>query len=1219
MEIIKQINNDNAIVDNIEQQYNYYFVGTGTAFIPLNKTREGKNYGKIRDFLYYPKRYVEEILSVLETDHVILIEGAQGSGKSILSFKIADIMGKREQIVPYYLNPPSDWNLIKQWIQSIRMQNRVAGNNCSFLWIIDNLHKIMNAMEDFPDSFLWENDYCICCSRNMKETYVLSNQFLDIGLKEKQIFKREIDENMFFCCVRSCFPTININRKKADYLFHYFGGNLAVLGYSDIEGLKQILENELYEEKSIFFHNIYQRYFVLGKTNKLKINFNNVTEILKMLFLSQLDLSIPFNLQHPICDNVLREYYEVNRKNELDFTHASLAELLTTCICVENHLDYVNYFFSSIRWTVSNMFNLVLTMDEKIKQINNFLRALYSYQFILQINQAINLQDFLVKDEILIDFIEQNKIIISCSTWKVILQVISMNSKLYQMFCTHIASPEFTYSLIYCCDFDFRFIQKILVLHDVFKMENKLLLNSELIKDNIIKKQNEVQLMLLLCSLSEESAYLFLERITSQELVELLEKNESGLYYYAFYLERLSESIQVLLDSKLSVDDYRKICINSASITGFSFLLSENTKEKLKYLIDDPSFIKILVHNTITRKLPLGGLNLSLRKLKIKFPKELIMFEKAIGEEGYLALLDGYGTFPILLDIIRQSSREMQQRLLEVILERQEIVQGLVERTLQNGVSIDTINLSLRQLKKESPDILELFEDAIGTDSYLVIFQNFASIPVFLGILINSSAKMQEGLLQKLVDNYELINEMVERTIRNDASIGTLNLLLRRLKKESPKILRQFEKAVGAERYLILIEALGTIPILSHIIQHSSIDMRDEILYRLKEHAEGISELIERTIQNKDSLGAFDLSLRELKKESPDALVLFEKAVGIEGYMTLIKEFGTIRILGGIIQHSSKDMQKKLLDELVNKPDVIKELQKRTFQSDESIGTFDLVLRKLRWEFPDALNFFEYTMGAEGYLALIEKKGSIPILARFIQHSSIDMQNKLVDKLLEKPEIIEILLNKTVQNGSSIGTFNMSLREIGYNNYFCLARFEELITGEGYLEMFKKCNAHAITILRIMACSCLSDYLVEIISSKMDIWNKAKEQIQEDSCELLKDFYKDLNRASMRKRKNFFKFLRDKTIDVEWVEWFCKGATLGEFILIMEKMPYTLATKIAALVVDDFDKVLMNMRFVEQNRKNALCIDQGKMKHAIKKIYSYNPNLHKIIEMQELV
>ncbi len=194
----------------------------------------------------------------------------------------------------------------------------------------------------------------------------------------------------------------------------------------------------------------------------------------------------------------------------------------------------------------------------------------------------------------------------------------------------------------------------------------------------------------------------------------------------------------------------------------------------------------------------------------------------------------------------------------------------------------------------------------------------------------------------------------------------------------------------------------------------------------------------------------------------------------------------------------------------------------------------------------------------------------------------------------------------------------MSLREIEYTNYSCLTVLEELIGSDGYFEMFQKCNAHAVTILRIMACSQLSDSLVEKISSNMKVWDDSRERIQEDSSELLKDFYKDLNNASRRKHKNFFKFLRDKTSAEEWVSWFCQGSTLVEFILIMEKLPFTLAKKIACYVFDNFNEVMKYMRLVEQNRQDSVCVDQQRKKQATNKMCEYHEESYTQVAMNEV-
>lgn len=113
---IHQINKDNANVQNIGNQINKYFhVTTGTAFVSCSECREGEKYESVKDTLYYPPQYSDQVISVLKEEHSVLIQGGQGSGKSVLAFYIAEQMKKQGIIVSaYYLNTPSEWNAIKQ-------------------------------------------------------------------------------------------------------------------------------------------------------------------------------------------------------------------------------------------------------------------------------------------------------------------------------------------------------------------------------------------------------------------------------------------------------------------------------------------------------------------------------------------------------------------------------------------------------------------------------------------------------------------------------------------------------------------------------------------------------------------------------------------------------------------------------------------------------------------------------------------------------------------------------------------------------------------------------------------------------------------------------------------------------------------------------------------------------------------------------------------------
>ncbi len=113
--MVSQVNKGHAQVTNIENQNIYFSSAAGTAFVPGSECREGKYYESVKDALYYPSGYLEQAVCVLEAEHGILIQGEQGSGKSVLAFHLAHQM-KQQGIIAseYYLSTPSDWNTIRQ-------------------------------------------------------------------------------------------------------------------------------------------------------------------------------------------------------------------------------------------------------------------------------------------------------------------------------------------------------------------------------------------------------------------------------------------------------------------------------------------------------------------------------------------------------------------------------------------------------------------------------------------------------------------------------------------------------------------------------------------------------------------------------------------------------------------------------------------------------------------------------------------------------------------------------------------------------------------------------------------------------------------------------------------------------------------------------------------------------------------------------------------------
>ena len=1294
--MVSQVNKGHAQVTNIENQNIYFSNTAGTAFVPGSECREGKYYESVKDALYYPSGYLEQAVCVLEAEHGILIQGEQGSGKSVLAFHLAHQM-KQQGIIAseYYLSTPSDWNTIRQYIQTVHCRDKESCSEAPHLWIIDNLHRIAGAAMDFPDASFWGRDYGICCTRDLNSLPDEKESWMPPALSEKQKIKRSIDKVTFLKCCHVLADS-RMGRHESDRLYQYIGGNLAMLRYIAQSGNLPRTFADWENEQFLNFDNIYINYF--GREKARQVTRDNLMDVLRMLFLSQIDFSIPYYLQGSVCGTVLRDLYFETPEMELEMEHVSLAELLTACICSKYKLDDRCIFADCLHWALSNLTGSSQKETEQIRQMNRFLQALTCYQFVLHQNQTLH--EILFEDEIFSEFLESHSGMISLSAWKGIMELAKGDSGVNAVFLKFAKSPQLLETMKLNGDYDFRFFRDFLSGDDLREAEAMLLSQAEAVRESVLESGNEVCLMHLLFSFTEKPAVRFLEDLQPRDLVKILCGNKNGLFLYARYYSWLGDEVKHNLGAKLSMDDYREIFMGSATVCGFACLLaaaSEPLRQDMCSMLEKwPQLAEKLVEKTVQEGSSIGALNLSLRELKKESEKALETFESAVGISGYEKLLEKQGTIMVLAQLMRYSTPGMRGELAgllgrnaglaeelvektvqegssigtldlslrelkkeseealeaferavgisgyEKLLEGQGTIavlarlmqhstsgmrgelsgllgrnaglaEKLVEKTVREGSSIGTLNLSLRDLKKESEEALEAFERAVGISGYEKLLEKQGTIMVLAKLMENSTPEMRGKLSDLLVRNAGLAEELVKKTVQGGSSIGTLNLSLRELKKESEKALEAFERAVGISGYEKLLEKQGTIMVLAKLIENSTPEMRRELSGLLVRNAGLAEELVEKTVQEGSSIGTLDLSLRELKKESEKALEAFERAVGISGYEKLLEGQGTIAVLARLMQYSTPGMRGELSGLLVRNAELAEKLVEKTVREGRSIGTLNLSLRELKKESEEALEAFERAVGTGGYKRLLEVKGTIPILMSLMKCSSPQMQENLADMLNSYPEFVKALVERTAEDGRPIGGLSISIRAIGKENDLSLSILENLIGAEGYLKMFSKCNANSIAILRIMACSSISDFLVDKMYANTDIWKESKGYISEESCTILKDFNMDLFYAERKVRKKFWGFVKDMVTAEEWLSWMKQGAILEEAVFIMRNLPLSMASNIADAWLEKKDEVMEGLRFVRQNRASIGEFDSKTVNRAIMAINNYNHPLYMVI------
>ena len=128
-------------------------------------------------------------------------------------------------------------------------------------------------------------------------------------------------------------------------------------------------------------------------------------------------------------------------------------------------------------------------------------------------------------------------------------------------------------------------------------------------------------------------------------------------------------------------------------------------------------------------------------------------------------------------------------------------------------------------------------------------------------------------------------------------------MALRELGKTDPDLLRTLEAKIGARRYLRLISKATTLLGLFKIIEHSSPEMRADLIDVLDNRM--LERLTDQTIANGRSIGTLHLALRELGKTDPGLLRMLEAKISPKYWWRLLLALGKIRVLTNILLYMS--------------------------------------------------------------------------------------------------------------------------------------------------------------------------------------------------------------------------------------------------------------------------------------------------------------------------
>jgi DNA polymerase III delta prime subunit/uncharacterized protein YoaH (UPF0181 family) len=351
------------------------------------------------------------------------------------------------------------------------------------------------------------------------------------------------------------------------------------------------------------------------------------------------------------------------------------------------------------------------------------------------------------------------------------------------------------------------------------------------------------------------------------------------------------------------------------------------------------------------------------------------------------------------------------------------------EDTEQLTPVLPFMGLALRTLKSTaSPEYSYLATEATGERFASKLIQAKGTLVELFRVLQYASPDFTRGILNALDEGH--VAELMRNTVSAGCSIGTMNFALRELHRsdETTALARALESKVGLERLLDLIEANGTLFELFRFVQFSSIDFSAAMINALSEAR--IETLIDKTITSGRSIGTFHLALRDLERKSGISMSTreLERKIGSLRFLALIEANGSLLELLRIAQYVSVEFASELIGHLDEVR--VAKLIDNMISSGRSVGTLSFVLRDLarRDSSGNIIRNLEGKIGAAHLLVLIEKNGTVLEMFKILQHTSPDFGREMIAGLDE--ERIAKLVAKTVSAGRSIGTLNLSIREL---------------------------------------------------------------------------------------------------------------------------------------------------------------------------------------------
>ena len=383
----------------------------------------------------------------------------------------------------------------------------------------------------------------------------------------------------------------------------------------------------------------------------------------------------------------------------------------------------------------------------------------------------------------------------------------------------------------------------------------------------------------------------------------------------------------------------------------------DNWNERIKQ-----ELIRYFEHLCVEGQSQLDSFLLNLSSSQLHFPEFDIdrIISEFVGSSEFKALLTfepGSVRVSVLRRLVARASpgtSEALKAINDAICGRLKYLYGKTEAW--NEEELADFSNGIFGLSKSSPDHLRSLESQLTV--YQLITKITQSCYIFeLFSLLQYSSPSRAGALIAALESTD-IDALVDKTVEQQRSVGTLHMALRDLGQKTVEIdgeklnlLTELEQIVTARHLRELIVNNGTVFELFKFLEHSSPSRAGALIAALE--STDIDALVDKTVEQQRSVGTLHMALRDLGQktveidgEKLNLLTELEQIVTARHLRELIVNNGTVFELFKFLEHSSPSRAGALIAALESTD--IDSLVDKTIEQQRSVESLHYTFGGLR-------------------------------------------------------------------------------------------------------------------------------------------------------------------------------------------------------------------------------------------------------------------------------